>query len=50
MISELQQYIKQQHAIQHNYPMLNITQKEDSSYEVRVGIPTNIPLPGNNIY
>jgi hypothetical protein len=48
MIGELQQYIKQQHAIQHNYPMLNITQKEDSSYEVKVGIPTNIPLPGNN--
>ncbi len=49
MIDELQQYIKQQQAVQHNYPMLNVTQEEDSSYKIMVGIPTNISLPGNNI-
>ncbi|MEP6465311.1 MAG: hypothetical protein ABJB05_03355, partial [Parafilimonas sp.] len=38
----------QQHATQHNYPMLNITKQQDGSYEVTVGIPTNVPLPGNN--
>jgi len=49
MVDELKQYIQQQHAEEHNYPMLNITWLKDSSCEVMVGIPTNIPLEGNNI-
>ena len=49
MIDQLKQYIKQQHAIEHNYPMLNITKQRDSNYEVSVGIPTNILLQGNEL-
>ena len=49
LIAKLQLYVKQHHATEHNYPMLNITQNKDSIYIVRVGIPTNILLPGNNI-
>jgi hypothetical protein len=48
MVDELRKYITQQHANEHNYPMLNITQQQDGNYEVMVGIPTNVPLPGNN--
>ncbi|HEY2727540.1 MAG TPA: hypothetical protein VGI61_10240 [Parafilimonas sp.] len=48
MVDELRKYIAQQHANEHNYPMLNITKQQDSNYEVMVGIPTDIPLPGNN--
>jgi len=48
MVDKLKQYISQQHANEHNFPMLNITKQLDSSYEVMVGVPTNILLPGNN--
>jgi len=48
-VNQLKGYIQQQHATEHNFPMLNITQLQDSSYEVMVGIPTNVPLTGNNI-
>ena len=48
MVDELRQYIKQQNATEHNFPMLNVTQLEDSSYTVMVGIPTNVLLKGTD--
>lgn len=49
LIDKLKAYIKQQSASEHNYPMLNVTQLQDSSYSVMVGIPTNIPLNETNV-
>lgn len=48
IIDKLKSYIISQHASVHNYPMLNITTLEDSTYKLMVGLPTNIPLKGNN--
>lgn len=48
LVEQLKKYIQQQNATEHNYPMLNVTQLKDSSYDVMVGIPTNIPLQGND--
>lgn len=49
LIDELKKYIKEQHATEHNYPMLNITLLKDSSFQVTVGVPTNILLGGTDI-
>ena len=49
LIDQLKKYIKEQHALEHNYPMLNITPQGDSCFEVMVGISTNVPLEGTNI-
>ena len=46
LVEKLKTYIKQQKAEEHNYPMLNVTQLQDDSYSVMVGIPTNVPLKG----
>lgn len=48
MVDKLRKYIAQQHAMEHNYPMLNITKQQNSNYEVMVGLPTYVPLPANN--
>jgi len=49
LIDRLKNYVKEQHAAEHNYPMLNVTQLQDGSYEVMVGIPTNVPLAGTDL-
>lgn len=46
LVEQLRTYINQQKAEEHNYPMLNVTQSQDGSYSVMVGIPTNVPLKG----
>ena len=49
MVDELKQYIKQKHATEHNFPMLNVTQLKNNSYVVMVGIPTNTFLKGTDV-
>lgn len=48
MIDKLRAYIQSQKVSEHNYPMLNITHLQNDTYQVKVGIPTSIPLKGND--
>jgi effector-binding domain-containing protein len=47
IVAELRAYIKSHNGKEANYPMLNVTKRDDFHYEVIIAVPTNKPLIGN---
>lgn len=45
MIHSVQKYIKENHGVETNFPMLNIHKEGPSRFQVMVGIPTRVDLP-----
>ncbi|MBS1915066.1 MAG: hypothetical protein JST87_02250 [Bacteroidetes bacterium] len=48
-VNLLKKYIKENHARETGYPMINITKNNDGKYQTMVAIPTNIELRGNDV-